>query len=122
MTDYINSSSKRITIYNPDTIPESGKELAGLIGQAASCIVGAVEELETFRKDPERLSDYCFRLHEVENRADDIYEQFITRLFREEKDCIEIIKIKEVMQELEKTTDAAERVGKALKNLIVKYA
>lgn len=122
VTDYINSSSKRITIYNPDTIPESGKELAGLIGQAASCIVGAVEELETFRKNPEGLSDYCFRLHEVENRADDIYEQFITRLFREEKNCIEIIKIKEVMQELEKTTDAAERVGKALKNLIVKYA
>ena len=32
------------------------------------------------------------------------------------------IKIKEIMHELEKTTDAAERVGKILRNLIVKYA
>ena len=32
------------------------------------------------------------------------------------------IKIKEIMHELEKTTDAAEHVGKILKNLIVKYS
>ncbi len=46
---------------------------------------------------------------------------FIRRLFEEEKDSIELIKIKEIMQELERTTDAAEHVGKILKNLIVKY-
>ena len=40
----------------------------------------------------------------------------------EEKDCIEIIKIKEIMQILEKTTDSAEYVGKILRTLIVKYA
>ena len=45
-----------------------------------------------------------------------------TKLFEEEKDCIELIKIKEIMHELEKTTDAAEHVGKILKSLIVKYA
>ena len=31
-------------------------------------------------------------------------------------------KIEEIMHELEKTTDAAEHVGKILKSLIVKYA
>ena len=54
--------------------------------------------------------------------ADDVYEFFITKLFEEEKDCIELIKIKEIMHELEKSTDAAEHVGKILKSLIVKYA
>lgn len=44
------------------------------------------------------------------------------KLFEEEKDCIELIKIKEIMHELEKTTDVAEQVGKILKNLIIKYA
>lgn len=33
-----------------------------------------------------------------------------------------LLLIKEIMHELEKTTDAAERVGKILRNLIVKYA
>lgn len=63
-----------------------------------------------------------YKLHDIENQADDVYELFVKKLFEEEKDCIELIKIKEIMHELEKTTDAAERVGKILRNLIVKYA
>ena len=98
--DGINSCAKRITIYNPRLISESGKELSRMIRQEADYIVKAMDE----------------------NQADDIYELFITKLFEEEKDCIELIKVKEIVHELEKTTDAAEHVGKILRSLIVKYA
>lgn len=120
--DGINSSAKRITIYNPHPISDSGKELSLLIQQEAHYISKAMDELETFRKKPTTLRDYCTKLHDIENQADDVYELFITKLFEEEKDSIELIKIKEIMHELEKTTDAAEHVGKILRNLIVKYA
>ena len=79
-------------------------------------------QLEAFRKKPTALREYCKKLHDIENQADDVYELFIKKLFEEEKDSIEIIKIKEIMYELEKTTDAAEHVGKILRNFIVKYA
>lgn len=120
--DGINSSAKRIAIYNPRPISESGKELCSIIRQGAELIDQAMDELESFRKNPTKLREYCLKLHDLENQGDDIYEHFIIKLFEEEKDSIEIIKIKEIMQELEKTTDFAEQVGKALKNLIVKYA
>ena len=120
--DGINSSAIRITIYNPRPISDSGKELSLLIQQEAHYISKAMDELETFRKKPTTLRDYCTKLHDIENQADDVYELFITKLFEEEKDSIELIKIKEIMHELEKTTDAAEHVGKILRNLIVKYA
>ena len=120
--DGINSCAKRISIYNPRPISENGKELSRLIQEEATYICKAMDELEIFRKKPTLLREYCSKLHEIENQADDVYEFFITRLFEEEKDCIELIKIKEIMHELEKTTDAAEHVGKILKNLIVKYA
>ena len=80
-----------------------------------------MDELDTFRKNPATLRG-SLKLHDIENQADDVYELFITKLFEEEKDCIEIIKIKEIMQILEKTTDSAEYVGKILRTLIVKYA
>ena len=54
-------------------------------------------------------------LHDLENKADDIYETAIMELFAEEKDGIELVKMKEILGELEQATDAAERVGKALK-------
>lgn len=120
--DGINSCAKRINIYNPRPIADCGKELCRLIQQEATYISKSMDELETFRKKSGNLRNYCDQLHEIENQADDVYENFITKLFEEEKDSIELIKIKEIMHELEKTTDAAEHVGKILKNLIVKYA
>ncbi len=120
--DGINSCAKRIAIYNPRPIGASGKELSLLVQQEAHCICKAMDELEGFRKNPAPLRDYCRTLHDIENHADDVYEHFITKLFSEETDCIEIIKIKEIMQILEKTTDSAEYVGKILRTLIVKYA
>lgn len=119
--DGINSCAKRIHIYNPKPIANSGKELTSLIQQEAGLIGKAMDELETFRKKPTALREYCKKLHDIENQADDVYELFIKKLFEEEKDAVELVKIKEVMQELERTTDAAEHVGKILKNLIVKY-
>ena len=90
--DGINSSAKRIVIYNPRPISESGKELSRLIHEEAINIGKAMDELETFRKNPKPLRNYCTQLHDIENQADDVYELFITKLFEEEKDCIEILK------------------------------
>ena len=120
--DGINSCAKRIAVYNPHPISMSGKKLCGLIQQAALCIAKAMDELGTFRQKSSNLREYCAKLHEIENQADDVYELFVKKLFEEETDCIELIKVKEIMQELERTTDVAERVGKILRNLIVKYA
>jgi uncharacterized protein Yka (UPF0111/DUF47 family) len=120
--DEINSSVKRIALYNPRPIGEAGKELARLIDEEAKLICLAMGELERFRKNPAPLLEHCIRLHDIENRADDIYEEFTIRLFKYETDFVEIIKIKEIMHELEKTTDVAEYVGKILRSFVVKYA
>jgi uncharacterized protein len=51
-----------------------------------------------------------------------VYEHFIIDLFERERNSIELIKLKEIMFELEKATDVAEYVGKIIKTIIVKYA
>jgi len=122
VTDYINSCAKRIALYNPRNMPESALDLARLIREGAVCIGKAVEELDVLKKNSKKIKDYCVELHDIENRADDVYEHFIIELFEEEKDGIEIIKLKEIMYELEKATDAAEYVGKIIQTIIVKYA
>lgn len=83
VTDRIHSASKRIAIYKPHAISDSGKELAVLIQQGASIICKAMDELETFSKNPSRLKDYCQKLHEIENHADEAYDLFIMQLFNE---------------------------------------
>ncbi len=119
--DGVNSSAKRINLYNPKALSISAKELCAYIKQGAVCIAKAVGELDKFRNGSSKMRLCCVELHDIETKSDDVYEHFIKKLFEEEKDAVELIKQKEIMYELERTTDAAEHVGKILKNFVVKY-
>ena len=120
-TDLINSCAKRIMLYNPKAIPESAVRLAELVQDAAKCLHLAMGELALMRKSPDKIKEYCKELKEIEHNADDVYEHFLIDLFQNEKDAIEIIKVKEILHELERATDAAEAVGKIIKTIIIKY-
>ena len=122
VTDYINSCAKKIVLYNPKKMPQNAVVLANLIKEGAICIDKAVDELDVMKKNSKKIKEYCVELHAIENRADDVYENFLIELFEKEKDAVEIIKLKEIMNELERATDAAEYVGKIIKTIIVKYA
>jgi len=122
VTDGINSCAKRIALYNPKQIPADAVKLAELIREAAISIGKAIDELNVLKKSSKKIKEYCRVLHDVEHKADDVYENFIINLFENEKDGIEVIKQKEIMYELEKTTDAEEHVGKIIQTIIVKYA
>jgi predicted phosphate transport protein (TIGR00153 family) len=120
--DRINSCSKRIAIYNPKQNNDKAFDLCTVVKKDATCINEAMDELGALRKNAVHLKGLCKSLHDLENEADDLYELAIMTLFEEEKDSIELVKTKEILSELEKATDAAERVGKVLKTIIVKYA
>lgn len=122
VTDYINSCAKRIMLFNPQKIPKEAIELTYLIKDGALLINKAVAELVFIKKNQKKIKHYCIKLHEIEHKADEIYENYLIYLFANEKDAIEIVKLKEIMFELEKATDAAEYVAKTIKTFIIKYA
>jgi len=120
--DLINSSGKRIIIYNPKHIPEKTIQMSNLIIKGSEAVKIAVNELHSITKKPFYALDQINHLHGVEHEADDVYEHFVMELFENEIDSIELIKIKEIMQELEKATDRLDAVGKIIKTIIVKYS
>ena len=122
IVDLITSCSKRIMLYNPKHIPESAVTLALLVREAAGYLLEAVNELSSFKKSPERIKELCANLEAVEKKADDVYEHFLINLFENSKDAVEIIKLKDILHELERAADAAQAVGKRLKTVIVKFA
>ena len=47
---------------------------------------------------------------------------FFNKLFDEEKDAIELIRVKEILQNLETATDKCEDAANVLESIIVKYS
>ncbi|GHT36887.1 hypothetical protein FACS1894181_05290 [Bacteroidia bacterium] len=122
VVDLINSCAKRIMLYNPKQMPESAISLSGLVLESANYLLLAIEELDTFKKRPARIRELCAQVEAVEKKADGVYEQFLIDLFEKEKDAVEIIKLKDILHELEKASDAAQVVSKSLKTVIIKFA
>lgn len=119
--DLINSCAKRIMLYSPKSIPDSTKALALLVQESVKNVKTAMYNLENLKKNEDIIRDCCSKINELERKADDVYEHFIIDLFENEKDAIEVIKLKEILHELERASDAAETVSKILKTIIIKY-
>lgn len=122
VTDLINSCAKRIMLYSPKVMPEAAVRLAMFVRESAGFLVQAIDELGALKKSTVNIKDYCEQLGVIEKKADDVYEHFLIDLFENETDAIEVIKLKDILHELERATDAAEAVGKIIKTMIVKYS
>lgn len=118
----ITGAAKRAVLYRPGYMHPKTQQLAKYIQQSADYLCVAVKELDKVKKNPAVVRAQCRQLHELENLADNVYEEYITLLFREEKDAIELQKQVEIIQFLENASDKAYRVSDTLKTIIVKYA
>ena len=117
--DFMNSVCSKLRNHPVKVEPEAFLELSELIMQSCREIKFALGELKNL-KNPKKIMDSCIRINEIENQADDIYHKSLSFLFENEKDAIELIKIKEILSTLEKATDRAEDVSDVLKAIIVK--
>ena len=70
----------------------------------------------------EPIAAYCVEVNALENEADRVYREAVSRLFDEEKDPIQLIKWKELYEILEKVTDRCEDAANILESVVVKNA
>ena len=118
--DFINHSAKTILMYNPKRIDKQIKEIIDNIHEDASTMIEIFSLLDDLGKNHQQISDLCQKVTLIEHAVDDIYGDYISFLFANEKDEIELLKYKEIAQVIEDTTDRAKDVTSTIKSLIIK--
>ena len=94
----------------------------------ATYIMQAIRELEVmFKHLPEAQKNSIVReqiieVNRIENDGDVLYRDALKKLFREEKDPIELIKWKHLYEQLETSLDSCENVANIVEGVIMKYA
>ena len=121
VVDGINSACKKIKLYNPKKFSPEFIKMADYIFEAATEINRAIADLKNI-KNSSKIHEACISINTIENLADDLNHQYLSNLFEYEKDAIELIKMKEIMQNLERAVDCAENVSDVLKAIIIKNA
>jgi uncharacterized protein len=114
--DFINAAGARIVMYRITTPPPAAGELAAIILRQCQELQQAVSLMQ---KNGNILA-HCVEINRLENEADMVSQQAIARLFECEKDPINLIKIKELLEFLERATDKAEDVANVLETVVLK--
>ena len=117
--DLIDGCAQRLVMYNVEASTAEARELAFLILQGAEAINKA---LLIIGGKLEPIAEYCVQVNALENEADRVCREAISRLFDEEKDPIQLIKWKEIYETLEKATDKCEDAANILESVVVKNA
>lgn len=121
VTDYIYGTASRMQMYKMNTVHEPIIKISELLVEMCTDIDKAIKELRDL-KNIRIIADACIRINSGENQADYVFTMAVARLFEYEKDAIELIKQKEVLQTIEKATDKCEDVANVLESIIVKNA
>lgn len=117
--DLIDASAQRVVMYNVEKPTPEAKELAFLILKSCQAVGRAVSKLGG---KLELIAQDCVEANSLENEADRVCREAISRLFDEEKDPIQLIKWKEIYETLERVTDKCEDAANILESVVVKNA
>lgn len=116
--DEIKGVARSILLYNLTSLTEEAGQLVQLVLEASQEVAFAIKELRKM-KNTELLKQRLININILENEADTILTQALSRLFDEEKDAVIIIKWKDVYEHLESATDVCEDVANILEGIIL---
>jgi predicted phosphate transport protein (TIGR00153 family) len=115
--DGIQSSAETFLIYGVKQPTDEARQLVGIIVGQAAQLLEALQKLEKNKKD---LGGNLAMIHDLEHQADGLSRAAIGRLFREETDALEVIKLRGLYLALEETIDAAEDAGEVIERILAK--
>jgi len=120
--DVINRVAQKVMLFSPEKLLPATLEMAVVIKNEVTAMKKAVNELSHLKNTNKQIREHIKEIKHFEEEADRIYGKGSSGLFRSEIRTIELIKMKEIIQEMEKVANRINSVGKILKTIVVKYA
>ena len=114
--DGIEDMAYCLATYKLDPVPEKIKEGCRQIVACCAALHQAFQALHENRK----LVEHCIEVTRIEDLVDHLMRDAVREMFEQETDPIRIIKLKELYDLLEATTDYCEDVSVVLQNVVVK--
>src|ERR1043165_1244218 len=115
--DAIDASATLVRLYRLERVRYGARELAQVISASTHQVRLALDAMEQHKG----LITHAVEINRLENEADRIHQQAVSRLFDDEKDPLVVIKWKEALDFLEDATDRCEDVANVLEGVMVKH-
>jgi hypothetical protein len=119
--DLIHATAERLWLYGLRPMRPEARDFADVLEKAVEEVGAAVRGLRDL-KDRQRLIAHCTEINRLENEGDRILRRAVAQLFQEGADPIQVIKWKEIYDNLENAIDRCEDVANVIEGVALEYA
>ncbi len=116
--DMIDGVARRAQIFRVGRAPEGINRMCTVIAKVVAALEVGVEQL---RKRDGGVMKASIEAKQLEEEADAIYHEMLGKLFETETNAIELMKWKEIYDNLERCVDQAEDVANVLESISIKH-
>jgi len=114
--DYMEETVDLIHLYGVDALPPAFAEQVDVINQAVKVTADAMPRLRSMKD----LEEYWIEINRLENQGDKSYRRILADLFSGNYKTLEVLKLKDIVDALEKAIDALESVANTVEQIAVK--
>jgi predicted phosphate transport protein (TIGR00153 family) len=114
--DFMEAAVDLVVLYNIAALPAEVADQVDVLERAAELTAEAMPRLRGMKN----LDEFWIELNRLENQADQVYRRLLARLFSGEYDALTVLKLKEVVDQLEAAADAFETVANTVETIAVK--
>ena len=116
--DLMQDVAESIVLYDIRKITPEAKQLGEICQMSCERVKTAVGLLANLR-DPEAILKTCEEIDRLESDADRVMRSAMSKLFREETDVRELIKLKAIYELLESISDRCEDVANLIEGVVL---
>jgi len=114
--DMVNNLAHRLDIFRVRKLSKNALAFVTIIVDTSQLLKRLIEDMEYKRP----LDDTIKAIHSFENSADYLFSLSIADLFDKEKNPLDVIKLKEIYEMLEKVVNAMDTTSKLIRRIAIK--
>lgn len=122
--DLLQDATETMGLYDLNKLTEEVLRLGDLCDRCCERVQHAVSLLDSISKPDSAAAAVktCEEIDQLESDADRVMRSAMSKLFREENDVRELIKLKTVYEQLESITDCCEDVANLIEGVVLENA
>jgi len=116
--DYIEAAADMLILHNVEHPTEALRAQCDVLIRACEAVLECVRRLQTFKG----LEPFWQQVHDIEKEGDRIFRQTVAELFNGNYKAMEVLKWKEIYDQVEAAIDQCEKIADALESITLKNA
>ncbi|NTV72176.1 MAG: DUF47 domain-containing protein [Azonexaceae bacterium] len=116
--DVMQDVAESISLYDITRVPPDAKAMAIVTENCCVSVQSVIKLLHSMDNAPAILK-FCHEIDELESEADRSLRSAMSKIFREEPDVREVVKLKEIYELLESVTDRCKDVAGTVEAIVL---